>query len=377
MRHLNLALVFSILMLGGEVLAQNSIKAWIIQDGLSADYPTLYKVVLTSEVSYDVTGGFYFYGYTLTNDPANGGDIWMFEIDIRRHPGSVIYDTVGLKFANKFEQGQFRRYYPPALNAVESIGFPQLPNRNWTVEIAHNSVANFGTGSQLLKPDSSIGVFAMMSKALPGIRALTVYSYFDVGKYTPDIDADTTAALDSIYVAVYKYIKSMARNVNYRGWTIGPTAPPMDFSASSWIDTLISYKHQCLAQGWLTDNKTCEPDCDNIMNGRDWYMQGDFQQYDKWQPDNSWDFDRDWNNGTVEVLDARLNKAQAELSKKDSVDARQDLEMFVMEVEMLNDVSAKLVSRRQTPVMTSEVYALLKYNAEYLIDRLPDRRQRH
>ncbi|MFZ1082836.1 MAG: hypothetical protein WAO19_13035, partial [Candidatus Kryptoniota bacterium] len=140
------------------------------------------------------------------------------------------------------------------------------------------------------------------------------------------------------------------------------------------IDTLISLKHQAVANGWLTDNKTCKPDCDNIMDGRDWYNMGDFEQYAKWSPDNDWDFDHDWNNGIVEVLDKRLDKAQAELSKKDSVDARKDLEIFVMEVELLNDVS-KIEARGRTPIMTSEAYALLKYNAEYLIDRLPEGRQ--
>ena len=48
-----------------------------------------------------------------------------------------------------------------------------------------------------------------------------------------------------------------------------------------------------------------------------------------------------------------------------------------MEVEMLNDVSKKFEDRKQAPIMTSEAYALLKYNAEYLIDKLPAGRQGH
>ena len=58
------------------------------------------------------------------------------------------------------------------------------------------------------------------------------------------------------------------------------------------------------------------------------------------------------------------------------MDARQDLEIFVMEVEVLNDVSKKLEDSKQAPIMTSEAYALLKYNAEYLIDSLPAGRQK-
>ena len=142
------------------------------------------------------------------------------------------------------------------------------------------------------------------------------------------------------------------------------------------IDTLISLKHQSVALGWLKDDKTCKPECDEVMGARDWYDKGDYEQYNKWQPDNSWDFDHDWNNGVVEVLDARLSRAKTELSKKDSVDARRDLEIFVMEVEVLNSLSEKLVKRGMEPIITSDGYALLKMNAEYLIDRLPEKHGR-
>ena len=80
------------------------------------------------------------------------------------------------------------------------------------------------------------------------------------------------------------------------------------------------------------------------------------------------------------MLDRRLDKTKRELSRGDSVRARKDLEIFVMEVEMLNNLSKKLEGRNKqsevrdrSPIMTSEAYALLKYNAEYLIDRLPER----
>ncbi|HUI30787.1 MAG TPA: hypothetical protein VLX91_11260 [Candidatus Acidoferrales bacterium] len=374
MRHLNLTLFLSILLLGLETHAQNDIRTWITQHGLSTDYPILSNVVLVNSVSYAPESEFYYYDYVLTNSNGNRGNIWYFEIDIRRRPGSIIYDTVGLKFASRFEQGDFQRYYPAGTKAIEAVGFPSLPSFKWVGVIAHNSVASFATGITQMPPGTIVSGFTMMSKALPGIREFTVHPDFDEGKYTPDIDGDTTAALDSIYVAVYNYIDSATRNMNYHGWTIGPTAPPLDFSASSWIDTLISYKHQSVALGWLKEDKTHKQDCDEMMNGRDWYKKGDFEKLGKWNPTNDWDFDRDWNNGIVEVLDRRLDRAKTELSKRDSVGARRDLQIFVMEVELLNSLSKKLEDRKQAPIMTSEAYALLKYNAEYLIEKLPEGR---
>ena len=322
MKRLSLIFLFCALLFGKHLTAQTN---------STTDYPFLYQVTLGANVSYDANSGFYYYNFILANDRNNRGGIFMFEIDIMRHPGSVAYDTTGLKFATDYEEGQLRRYYASTADAVESIGFSSLPSLNWSVDIAHNSVASFGVDTLSPEPGTTVTGFTMMSKALPGIRALAVYPDFNEDELFPVLDEDTTSPVT--YVATVAKMDSIQSAVNYHGWTIGPTAPPLNFSATSWIDTLISYKHQCLVQGWLTDNKSCKQDCDDIMNGRDWYMQGNFEQYDKWYPDNSWGFDRDWHNGIVEVLDARLNKAKAELSRKDSVSARKDLEIFVMEVE--------------------------------------------
>ncbi len=212
--------------------------------------------------------------------------------------------------------------------------------------IAHNSVANFGVDTLMPGPGSSVRGFTIMSKALPGMRAFTAYSAFDEGKYEPDIDEDTTAALDSIYNAVGNYIDSMAKNVNYYGWTIGPTAPPLDFSAYVWLDTLASYKHQAVTLGWLTNGPAHEKDEDD---------------------DNA-------DDGIVERLDRRLDKAKDALTKNDSLKARLELELFVKEVEHLYHQNKEEGERHGVQVLTSEGYALLKYNAEYLIDRLPEKK---
>ena len=75
--------------------------------------------------------------------------------------------------------------------------------------------------------------------------------------------------------------------------------------------------------------------------------------------------------------------AKQALTKGDSAITRRDLQIFVMEVELVNrlgekkeDRGQKLEVRGRKPVMSSEAYALLKYNAEYVIDRLPERNGR-
>ena len=331
-------------------------------------FPYLKEVIVQCNVVQNLSDKMFYYAYNVSNSTESVGNIIMFDIDISRGNNDVSFDTVGLKFRNDgFTEKIFRNDYPVVQGRIVPVGFPNSP-KIWHGNISNYLTAGFGGDSRrLITPGDSLGGFVMMSEGLPGLRRLTVSPRFDPTQFLPDPDEYPDSLVN---------VDSLQKTLNYYGWTIGPTAPPLDFSATSWIDTLISYKHQSVTLGWLTDNKSCKSDCDNIMNGRDWYTQGGFRQYDKWYPDNSWNFDRDWNNGTVEVLDARLNKAKAELSRKDSVDARRDLEIFVMEVELLNDVNAKFVNSKRTPIMTNEAYALLKYNAEYLINKLPEGRVR-
>jgi hypothetical protein len=331
--------------------------------------PFLNGVTLRCDTTSQQSNGMLYYSYEISNGTSSTGDIGGFNIDISKDSNEISYDTVGLKYQDDgFTEGAFRRHYPAVSGKVVPVGFPSTPVR-WIASLSNDLNAAF-FGDSLIAPGNSISGFLVMSRGLPGIRRFFASPFFDPTKYfaDPDVYPDSAADMDSVDHAL-----------NYYGWTIGPTAPPLDFSASSWIDTLVSYKHQCVTLGWLPsgkEDKDHRRDCDEMMRGRDWYKKGGFEKFRGWEPEENWDFDKDWNNGIVEVLDRRLNKAKDKLFRKDSVGARRDLEIFVMEVEMLNEVSAKLVGRRETPIVTSEGYALLKYNAEYLIDKLPGRHGR-
>ncbi len=102
------------------------------------------------------------------------------------------------------------------------------------------------------------------------------------------------------------------------GLTISPQTISEFLSPPSLLDTLISYKHQAMALKWID------------------------------------------NEGIANSLDQKLENAKQKLENRDSVAARNILQAFVNEVEAQKDKH-----------LTSEAYALLKFNAEYLIDRLP------
>ncbi len=219
-----------------------------------------------------------------------------------------------------------------------------------------------------VRPGQSEGDFSFWSNSRPGI-----VTYYAEG-WTPEPDVDE-GQLDSL-----GRIPGYNDLTPYGGGIVGKTVGPLPISTGSqvgdFLDTLISYKHQSVALGWLRDDNTRKRDCEEVMKGRDWYRKGEFGKFRSWEPDESWDFDHDWNNGIVGVLDRRLDKARRELTRGDSVGARRDLEIFAMEVELVKELGKKTEMRNKKSVLTSEGYALLKYNAEYLIDRLPERHGR-
>ena len=167
------------------------------------------------------------------------------------------------------------------------------------------------------------------------------------------------------------------------GSVVGPVTPPADGPLVTFLDTLISFKHQSVTLGWLGNDKSRERECEKTIRGRGWYKKHEIGKIRSWEVNDRWEFDKDWNNGIVGVLDKKLEKAKLALMRGDSVKARRELQIFAMEVDLVywlgegrEGRSKKSEIRDQKAVMTSEAYALLKYNAEYLIDRLPEERGR-
>jgi len=112
---------------------------------------------------------------------------------------------------------------------------------------------------------------------------------------------------------------------SFQGRTIAPQLPPVPFPPLAFLDTLISYKHQAFALGWIK------------------------------------------NQGIVTSLDAKLDNAKRQLQRGNKTPARNMLRAFINEVEALWKGEEHPYGGKQ---ITSEAYALLKFNAEYLISRL-------
>jgi predicted acetyltransferase len=101
------------------------------------------------------------------------------------------------------------------------------------------------------------------------------------------------------------------------GRTIAPVVIAGTINPVAFLDTLIAYKHQAYGLGWIT------------------------------------------NKGIFNSLDQKLDNARKQLERGNNRAARNILAAFINEVEAQKEKH-----------LSSEAYALLKFNAEYLISKL-------
>jgi len=246
--------------------------------------------------------------------PKNQADIMVKATVIRESSGSFVFNFV---VENK----------PTSLQKLENFIVTRSTNNivtnlaraEWEYDLWRTQPAAVGWNdlfsSNLLAPGEVERNFSFRTNALPKIA-----SYFSQGH-----NGNTNLA--EIFTN------------SVQGKTLGPADPHDPFVPLSFLDTLLSYTRQSAQLGWLGRNR--DDDCD-----------------DDERPDD----------GVVRNIENRLQKARRELVRGDSVKARRELVKLVRKVDRLQ--------RRGERVMTSEAYALLKYNTEYVIERLPERRRR-
>jgi len=178
---------------------------------------------------------------------------------------------------------------------------------------------------------------------------------------------------DSLIREGYDWEKSRALDENFfEGLTVVRRSPPNPFVHLAFLDTLLSYTRQSAELGWLAPLTGLGKDPKGAAR------------------DNDCDGDERPENGIVRNIELRLQKTRRELERGDSVKARGELQKLVAKVERIWKRSEKEEERKhgkdrknwwrrdkdEKVIMTSEAYALLKYNTEYVIDRLPERRRK-
>ncbi len=177
--------------------------------------------------------------------------------------------------------------------------------------------SSIGEEQFTLEPGQSRGGFGTVSGALP-----TIVKYYAQGLRTSSPSgSENDYAIDIL-------------NNSATGYTIGTKVDSILLGLDSWCDTLVSYVNQCVGLDWLAQKK--DLDISDAESNKD---------------------------SIASNLVRRLHAIKSALQLGDSLSARTLLQKFVDKVEAEHVRSANR--------MSDECYALLKYNGEYLRDRLP------
>jgi hypothetical protein len=165
-------------------------------------------------------------------------------------------------------------------------------------------------GDQGLEPTWSTGGFAYSSENLPGIGDANLRGKIGVTSVYGELSSKIS---DKI-----KEIKFSPNTGFVRKKTVIPVSLPESFIPLNFLDTLLNYNQRSYEIGWIT------------------------------------------NQSTVNKYTNYFNTAKTQLLENNNNAARTTLQTVLQEVDI-----------DSTNNLTSEAYALLRYNTEYLVEQLP------
>jgi len=175
------------------------------------------------------------------------------------------------------------------------------------------------SGAQGLEPTESANGFALESPGLPGITNANFQG-------RAPILAWPTAPGGNLLKQIFALKVYPANHVLRK--TVAPVAPPSSFVPLDFLETLVSYIDQAFNLGWIDDH--------DIVND----------------------------------LDEKLEDAKQQLEQGETKEAIEILQDFIEEVE--EEAGVEEEEEDDEKHLTSEAYALLKYNAEFLIGKLSE-----
>jgi len=251
------------------------------------------------------------YSYSISNPKSNNGEITAVDIFIGWNPDQEekLTDT-GLSHCKKNLKSATS--VVPERKPVIPVG--SIGPDDWLcgyADLAGYTAGSYGWGAISLKSSIKPGSQrGGFALKSPGIPAIREILI------RPDIDLER---LPPEYNENVEKTIALENKVKWLGKTIGPKAPPKVFKGSEFIQYLISSKEQSFTLGWIK------------------------------------------NKGLERSLDAKLDAAKKKIEFGDNKSAKNIMQAFLNEVEA-----------QKGKGLSSEAYALLFYNGQYLIDHLTE-----
>lgn len=294
----------------GWFVATSALAPCLVQ---GQELPTLTSVAVRTTVDYSSASTVFSYHYVVSNPASNHGEFSLIELDISRPVGGTTLGSDNLVNGSGFA-AELSRVAQQAPESVPMIPVGLRAPLEWAVSLGVNGTAGWFTRDELvLQPGQTLSGLQVDSLGLPGLRTLTASAYVEVDDLPitpPTGDSDLPR-----YFAEVEVFKSRARATTT---VVGPTAPPADFNAQAFLQTIIGYKEQSRVLGWIA------------------------------------------NDGITNSLDVKLNAAQSALARNDTTAAKNELNALLHEVDAQADKH-----------LTPEAVALLKFNTLFLVSKLP------
>jgi hypothetical protein len=243
-----LILIFTLLVLmGGTLLGQ--CPEYDLQ------VPHLVDIDLHNFVKKDTITNIFNYFYLLKNGSASTGCVRRLEIDLVYPLNSIELSSDGLID------------YPKHIDRVKKegiipVGIPKLPRFRgfrsaWWAGFGVSNYVDWGASNRRfnLEPGAQLDSIIMTSHGLPSLRAFIVSPKYDPLPpviVTPENEDSVRANVQWSYEEEMAF-QRLEDSIKWRGFTIGPTASPNPFIPLNFLDTLTSYTTQSRTLGWIKD----------------------------------------------------------------------------------------------------------------------------
>ena len=296
------------------------------------DPKPLANVDVQCAFTYKPASGEYFYMYSLVNPAINELSVASLSIDIRRAEDSQDTDTESfyIILAVKEDGTKITRTYKDAIsnrgfieNTV-AVGLePQVIG--WSSGISSKGWASFSSmaESSHVSPGAGVSDLTLRSHGIPTLRDYRVDpSYIIKLSDLSRLVKERGLSPEEVETIGVEFYDSLA----FHGRTIGPTAPPAELVPTAFMDNLISMTTEAEKLGWITNAGIARSLQAKLDAARKKYASGN-------------------NGAAANILRALINEADAQACQSHEV-------------------------CKQGQHLTPEAYALIKYNAQYLLDHV-------
>ncbi len=267
-------------------------------------------------VTKDSGSGIFRFQYRIANPAVNQSQVNAVEVDLTLGPSDARLSREGLvngpDYGEPTSEANFQQVPMVPVGMTGPTGW--IFGLGITPE-ATQGYASWGSRDEpfRLSPGQVLTGFGLTSYGLPGVRE---------ARLKPAIDYDD---LPDEYADPDK-VAELVRSLFFRTKTVAPKAPPANFVPLEFLNYLIALLHDSRQQGWVKVD------------------------------------------GIHQSLLAKLLAAKRHLEAGRTEPARNEVQAFVNEV---SGASCQDFSCPGNKPLTSEAYALLFFNGQYLVERLP------